>query len=525
MNYENEHSYNSDDSSYNEDSCNTDHSANLTIDQLKSRLVAMDVELNCQRQPKNFYVKLYKKAINDPSKRDLIKKQLEEERGTRTREKKRNGKLTRNKRKRSEEKKEADAGNNLTYLEENINDINDTYSQLDVRTIRVNMTPSPSKRQSGECTTTMINPNNSLVMTPKQSSSKKLITSSVKVHSVKLGTPQTEPNIEREVKLTINVRGKSPPMSSHSFEVYPLTNIEIEPPKASSRGSKTVSTNSAFQVQVNKPRVHKSNEMPRVEIGKLNKKTDSGMSPNISIELSQPLRKSQSFRTPVSSNQIFNAEFLKASTPSRRTSIDNLGRSLVTESINSTKLEEINIGVPRRSTTFSLLENFSVKDKAMIFTLGFGIASFGAALFFLFKNNVSLNLNFNLHDLIGQYELPPIEKNHLLLIFVFSITIVFVSYLIYQNKQALRMKHRIIAENCVQEIKQFLADERDIQLVEEQFIGEYSRTNGQRVQDFTSDVLPHIREMILADNLIEEAHVFVDGNAKKIWKLRNTTSL
>jgi hypothetical protein len=467
-------------------------------------------------------------AINDPSKRDLIKKQLEEERGTRTREKKRNGKLTRNKRKRSEEKKEVHAGNNFTYLEENINDINDTYSQLDVRTINVNMTPSPSKRQSGECTTTMINPNNLLVVTPKKSSSKKLITSSVKVHSVKLATPQMEPNFEREreVKLTINVRGKSPPMFPHSYEVYPLTNIEIEPPKAFSRGdSKTVSTNSAFQVQVNKPRVHKSNEMPRVEIGNLNKKTDSSMSPNISIELSQPLRKSQSFRTPVSSNQIFNAEFVRATTPSRRTSIDNLGRSLVTESINSTKLEEINIGAPRRSTTFSLLENFSVKDKAMNFTLGFGIASFGAALFFLFKNHVSLNLNFNLHDLIGQYELPPIEKNNLLLIFVFSITIVFVSYLIYQNKQALRMKHRIIAENCVQEIKQFLADERDTQLVEEQFIGEYSRTNGQRVQDFTSDVLPHIREMILADNVIEEAHVFVDGNAKKIWKLRNTTSL
>jgi hypothetical protein len=66
------------------------HSSTLTVNQLKSRLNAMNVQLDMHNHSKSYYVQLYTHAINDPAKRELIKDILikDREEGHRKKEKK-----------------------------------------------------------------------------------------------------------------------------------------------------------------------------------------------------------------------------------------------------------------------------------------------------------------------------------------------------------------------------------------------------------------------------------------------------
>jgi hypothetical protein len=554
MNITQEHS----DYSDNEDSYISDKNASLTINELKSRLNQMNVELDLSPHPKKFFLEKYNQAINDPAKRELIKKYLEEDKNKNSKHQKKSGDFTKNKRKRSEEGKSQNLEDNMTSIVDNINDIKENPS---IKTMKLNLTPASQSPEGNKYKFTKSISSGCVFTPPRQSSEKKLITSNVKTHLVILSSGKkndvllnSEPQNEVRLNVEMPCQGSgsqnnviisnNAPSSGPNLKIeMPATsprggvNIDyeapVEPPKPIVRRNSAINVinsssciNKDINLQIKR---FKSGEINQVDMPILIQRSDSrprSPSPINSSNIQRQVSQSQkSFKSP-SQSQVFLNEIQIATTP-RRSSQNLNNRTLIVNSINSTQLPNqsgqqiiINRPIDRHNLlnkSSISMDTFSVNEKVKIFILGFGSAVFLKSIYLLLQNipndyNPILNLIRNNSDL---------KKQTVGLLFLAALGVI--AFLIHKNNQTHQRANKIIAENSVQEIRDHLLNrDRDNEIYEVDFTENYCRHNRESVEKFRNNILPHIKSMIKMDEILEEAYVIRENTQRCVWRLKNS---
>ena len=604
MKIERDNSEDRSDTSEIENISDIDKSTHLTVAQLKSRLNEMNVKLDTQLHPKIFYLSLYNEAINDPEKRILLKKRIDEERGVRTRHKNKNMDFVKIKRKRSEEKPEVENNNkneNSKFFISSIKMNNNLYA-----------TESPFKNLSqignsrGESTPISNSCNSNIFASPKISSERRIISSNVKVHSLIVTTPKqfqqeeikkanageslergtllngsdytnkeiilgedvkgrivVTDKLSNEMDVDVNEKGTETSnkevdtimtneMSNNEMDVEvngnfnninnndnnnlpqmnkyvnkDITNEDtiIKKLELTERNSKNNSSNSLINIQGLK-RVNSSNtSIPRLELPKLLHNSDFRRHQSASSLSchSQPLgRPATPFRHP--NNQVFINEYEKASGSVKSSSKSlGLGRTAhIVNSINRTNIQdnnEINLEVNNSKSNCSSSSPTLFKDALRFFLMGVSVGAIGSCLItFLTKEDLK---NISLPDLPSFGSLfENMDYKTCVALSVASIFVFIIAYLVKKNNEAVEREYKLIAENSFEEIKKFLA-EKNISLPAETFIEQFCETNKFEVEDFKNKVLPFIKDKINHDDVIEETHRNIDGNAKVVWKLQD----
>lgn len=542
--------------------------SNLTVDQLKSRLNSMNVELDLQRHPKNFYVEMYNEAINDPSKRELIKYKLQEDKQYKVKKNTKNKEnLLNNKRHRTEELEKSETVVNLKEEkkdEEELEPILKTKTKhepvkITVRTVKFDNVMSPQKN-SYACKSKEDLPQ--LLCTPSQNSEKKTITSNIKQYSIKLpapkfdeteskmmscapsndvncfdpveNTPQSSnvsesmaqpfPDLPPQSKNNFNRLTNLNPNPSLNFD--PVTDKNSQPEQNLHQDSQTIDRLTKLDSKrsipelnavrnekshINSPAHHpkyrhcKSNNISNFNFNLFNNADHNVANKNHSrnhSNKSQPvIYACNAFR--FAQNSIFKNEFIQA-THSIRSSTNSLNRvNLLPKAANKHSLN-----YRQKSGGEGSIE-WGKQIKNLFFIIAMGVA--GVALWKLLEQKLK-NVNFA--------DFPFLNKNTLLIIGFGCLASLLLAYLIHLNRIEKEKANRLIADNCVEEIKALLNERQDYILQQDNFINEYCLTNNRQVEDFSLNVFPFIREIVAHDVDIAETHMNINGNAKAVWKLK-----
>lgn len=514
----------------------------LTVDQLKSRLTEMNVSLDMVRHPKNFYVDMYTQALTDPSKRELIKQKLEEDREVRSKKKVKNSeKLINNKRHRPEEaevdgKEEAQTYSKFNGRAPEFKDIKEPRDLKETKEMKDN--------------TKETNNNNPLLSTPSVSSDKKIISSNVKVFSIKLSAPKAEeskagmevlapardenyakpaenaPVLIRNNSITNSSTNNPMVKTSSSSNIQNLNilsrqNSRMNMPEVNNNVNKSQNNSDQFQVvvspesgNINHPsqlyKNSRSNNIPNLKFNLMSSSSTNKLPSATQSNKSQPVVTSNNlFRYPYSGNQVFKNEFMRAN--SMRSSTNSINRVQLLNSINRTTLSSNNLKNVEDFPHFQH-EPIEWRKYAKLFFFGLSAGAMAVAIWHILDNNIR-ELNFA--------EFPFMNKNTIVILSIGALLIVFAAYLIHWNKIYRQRENKLIADNCVQEIRNFLQERPDFNLQEENFINEYCLTNGRKVDDLRLNVLPFIKEMIRNDEVLEETLMNINGNAQTIWRFKN----
>lgn len=496
--------------------------SNLKIDILKTRLNLMNVTLSSIKQNKNYYVDLYMQALSDPEKKDILVKHLDSNKDSsiRSRSKSRNKKFINSKRLRSKD---------------------DTNSHIESQNGEI----SPCKSKASKN-------NISNLETPKHISETKLIASNVKTHSVKLSTAKKAKNgsnlsemiSEQNIPVAVNYQSRS---NERIYSENPQSKIvrtqtpggiKDIPLFAKEKGS---SSNSLLKVN----HISRSNTS-------LIKQDIEGEVYGYRHSFSQPANKEANF---------FKNEFIQASNRSSSNSLVGV-RTNISNSIQNTfipceaaeepiQLEESEL-IPKESKVLTWIKSHFDNLKPYLKTILAGTSLGGIAGYLgykiyqnypreqiasLYKKIIEslpeiklafpdckdiFNVLFMKKDLIGYSDEADLVK---ISIPVLGLIIAGAAYILKLKKNNLESEKReniMIAENILEQIKQFLNDGKK-ELEVDLFINEYCSTNEMKEGEFKEKVLPYISESVKVDELIEEAFKQFDENdeVKAIWRLKS----
>jgi hypothetical protein len=116
------------------------------------------------------------------------------------------------------------------------------------------------------------------------------------------------------------------------------------------------------------------------------------------------------------------------------------------------------------------------------------------------------------------------SRYFIILIFAIGLSIMIVHFK-KQHNEFIERENRLIAENCLQAVKDNLLNKKqngveDPQIDIEHFIQEYAVTNSTSSQVFKESILPFIRDQTATNDTIEEVTAYNEGDLKTFWKLK-----
>ena len=241
---------------------------------------------------------------------------------------------------------------------------------------------------------------------------------------------------------------------------------------------------------------------------------------------SQELTKQNSLRAPRYSNSLILDKqiFIPAKSNSTRSlrriqirdSIINTNLSSYFEftSIADNKTNNENILIDTNDITHEFIIKF--RNYIIIFLLGSALA---AVLYISFTSSYELVSNYSkIFSNSEQLELLAIP------ILVLAGT-AYVFYLKKRSKEISEKENKLIADNCFAGIKENLLNKKSSgvenpEIDTEYFIQEYCDSNKCEPSLFTEEILPHIREHCVLDDTVEESSVYLDGVLKSVWRIK-----
>jgi hypothetical protein len=468
----------------------------LTIDQLKFRLVAMNVELDMQRHTKNFYLDLYTEALKDDQKRELIKGIMEKDQKLPHRKNKKPkacDNFMKNKRKRTEEedttKEEENNLNLINRIEENqrhsiyvkSQDINEIHVYDEDKDINKIETITPEK-----------------VFTYKK----------IKIFSISpsnLSTPAIKetPNIYRNIdssKFQQQVITQNLDQLNLIKKFNPL--VRTLDADFSKEGKPVTPTESPYRIKIQKfdnfrnnftfNRIARENELDHPEregsfilVNEEEEMPENPISPQLIADMKQPL--TESF-------------YLETGT------------------------------IPCPPEEIRLLEPVSsLKDKflnvAKYLTLVSGGAAVVLGLYYVLEETKSLGA---VVDFLSRINL---DRNiNILVASVVAVGVVFlITYLIKASREAVKRNEEITADNIVNGVKENLlkkieSGESNPAIDQEEFTQEFCKTNNYKVSYFMANIMPIVKDYIKNDhditNSLEENSFYDDGKLRTIWQIK-----
>lgn len=537
------------DGSYINDNCNS-----LTVNELKSRLVKMNVDIDSIPRPKKYYLEKYNEAINDPYKREIIKKNFEEDKNKSSRREKKSNDFTKNKRKRSEEENMQNFEDNMTSVVDNINYVKESSN---IKNMTINLNPVPQTPENNYKLN--INNNSGYISTPpRQSSEKKIIAYNVKTHSINLKSTQKTDTLYNQgpqnavfVSIDIPIQGYSEennkpdfkpinsknhfsnrqvPLNSSMSTVSNYREVPIEAPKPYVRVNSAVNLNNSSSpfYKDNNPQIKRVNSGQiygtKMDLSFERSDLHHSPSPNYGSNIHRQVSNTQkSFKSP-NQNQVFLNE-IKVATSPRASSQSLNNRMLVINSINSTQLpDQSGQGIGNSSPFISndpknlmvSLHFSSVNEKIQMFLIGFGSAILLGSVYYLIKN-----INYDVNPIQNLITNNPASTKTLIVISVVALGVI--AFLIRENWLAKQRTHKIIAENSVQEIKDHLINkDESAEVFENEFTDNYCLHNKESVRNYRNNILPYIRSMIQTDDVLEEAYVMREGSQRCVWRLKSS---
>jgi hypothetical protein len=220
-----------------------------------------------------------------------------------------------------------------------------------------------------------------------------------------------------------------------------------------------------------------------------------------------------------------NQSVQQASSAVDNTVFNHLGSSMhsskslpsVTRSIRLSRADMINSSIRRTSLTDSQLVNqdqgkTSFKWKKELIEV---LVTLGSLLivYLLYKRIEVNELNFA--------KLQSLLDWKIVLLGLLLIAAVIIIYLLWEKqKQAVLGKNKLIATNCIDEIKKFLQEKSPDFMTEEDFVKVYCHENEMNEEKFRQDILPLMKECFINDSELEETHMNLEGGMKVIWRLK-----
>jgi len=492
-----------DDFSFHEDFISKKEYNHLTVDQLKSRLLAMDVGLDMHKHNKIYYWDLYTNALKDDHKRELIKDILDKDHKlphSRAKKTKACENFMKNKRKRTEEenttKEEENNLNLINRIQENPKQAENMKSQ-DINEIHVYEEEKDINKIES--------------ITPEKVFSYKKI----KFFSISPSNLST-PAIKETSKIYRD-------MNSPKF-YQQLNSQNLDQFNQLNKFNPLIRT---LDADFSKESREHSKETPfRIKIQKFDDFRDNFTFNRIlkDNELDQPFREG-SFRLvneeeemPENSGMAQHPDLTQEDINLKQQECENF--FLETSTIPCPSLEI------KEESSSNLKENFVKYGKYL------GFLSIGAA--------AVLGLNYLIEESIKTTRIIEIpikycfdQSVNILIIGVIAVGVVFlIAYLIKASREAVKRNEEITAENIVNGVKENLlkkieSGEGNLAIDQEEFTQEFCKTNNYKLSYFLTNIMPLVKDLIKNDeeitNCLEENSFYDDGKLRTIWQIRPST--
>ena len=448
---------------YHEDFNNKHDFSYLTIDQLKHRLHAMDVELDMHKHPKSFYLDIYRETMKDEAKRELIKEILDNDHkilNKKTKKGKECQNFTTNKRKRTDEEETA----------------NEDLHNLNINHINLKLAEFVENNKNGE-----LSFDNKLQVKKINFFSKSpsnVITPLVKKNS-KIYKDVDSPNCMDLKQLVQSNDYKQATAFNPLMRILDTDFSEIEKP--STPGAKSY----------NNPR--------------------------------ESLKNDFSFRVIKFDDQLDNPEEIRkipSKSPKLAICHASLGQSL-NEVLRKDHPRAFSFALDNNSLEGNLIKtettlNSNNLPKYLLILLGGSVVIYSV---YLISGYIPVN---NLPLIVKDIPIIPI--------FIFGVVItgalLMILYLLKANTESINRNNELIAENIFDNIRKNLIQKFNLgdtqpTIDQDDFVQEFCRSNNYQINYFNKNVLPLVKENMIADqNMdISEISFYEDGKIKTIWQL------
>jgi len=234
-----------------------------------------------------------------------------------------------------------------------------------------------------------------------------------------------------------------------------------------------------------------------------------------------------SFRAPQSSNSLVRV------IPAKSFSSRSLRRIQINESIIKTNLNNF-FEFPSENKAIKENENilFDANDITHEFILKFRnyiiIFLLGSALAAVLY--ISFTTSF---ELLSSYSEIFKSSEHMELLAIPILILAGAAYVVYlkkRSKEITEKENKLIADNCFAGIKLNLLNKRECgvenpEIDTKDFIQEYCDSNKRETSLFTEEILPHITEHFNLDDSVEESSVYLDGVLKSVWRIKVSNNI
>jgi len=246
---------------------------------------------------------------------------------------------------------------------------------------------------------------------------------------------------------------------------------------------------------------------------------------------SQILMSQDNFKAPRSSNSMIVVKQL----PAKSHSSNSLRRLQIKESIINTSIRSgsnkmqpsVSVKAPENNiNNLDILKDSRSTSFEIILKLGKYVIIFvlGTAIAYAFYYAYN-----NSYDSILEFynSFTPSNQVGSIVTLVGGVGILlFLSYLIKRNREIVEKEKKFIADNCFNGIKENLVSKREsgVPLPEidaDEFIQEFCNSNNGKPAYFMEEIMPYIRENCKDDDTVEELNTYVDGVIKTFWKLKS----
>ena len=441
----------------------------LTIDQLKHRIHAMDVQLDMHKHPKSFYLDIYRETLKDESKRELIQEILDNEHKSFHKKGKKVKvceNFMKNKRKRTEEE-------DTVKEEENNSNINHINLKL-AENVEI---PGNLHLDQGESSLNkkiQVKKINFFSITPSNDNTP-LVKKNIKIYN-DVESPQCmdlKQLIKNNELKQINRFNPLVRILDTDFSQIEKPSTPIASPFNNRRQSLT--NNFTFQWIKNDDQMENAEEMVRIISNSPNRPT-----------------------YPASQGKLIDEYFRGGHPRSFSFGLDNnpQDRNLI-----KTKITLNSINLPRY----------------LLILLGGSVVICGVYLIseYMPVNNPNFNLMKNIP---------------LIPILIFGVVIIgaflTILYLLKANTESIKRNNELIGENIFDNIRKNLIEKfnsGDTQptIDQEEFIEEFCKLNNYEINYFNKNVLPFVKEnMIYDQNMdVSEVSFYEDGKIKTLWRL------
>ena len=248
---------------------------------------------------------------------------------------------------------------------------------------------------------------------------------------------------------------------------------------------------------------------------------------------SQTLMSYDNFKAPRSSNSMIVVKQL----PAKSNSSNSLRRIQIRESIINTSIKSesnkmqpsVPVKAPENINNLVILQDSSGTSREFVIKLGKYIIIFvlGTAIAYAFYYAYN-----NCYDSIIEYYNNSFSSSNqvgsMVALFGGVGILLFLSYLIKRNREITEKENKFIADNCFNGIKENLVSKRESgvplpEIDSDDFIKEFCNSNNCKPAFFMEEIMPYIRENCNEDSTVEELNTYVDGVIKTFWKLKSDT--